>query len=268
MTHISQLAIYPIKSCAQVRVDNAHVDSFGLYMDRRWMVIDEKGHFITQRDIPMMCLINPTLSDNGLLLNAPDMQSCIVKIQDQNEMRLVSVWLDQCQAIDCGDEAANWLTTYLKTKCRLVFFPEDEVRQVDLNYANQGDKAAFSDGFPFLLISEASLEDLNQRIKQSTDNIAIEMRRFRPNIVVAGCDAFSEDSWKKVQIGDMLLRVVKPCSRCVIPSIDPDTGIRGDEPLNTLKEYRKKDKKIFFGQNVIAESVGRLEVGMPITILE
>lgn len=272
MPKISQLAIYPVKSCAQIQVASAAVDNFGLHMDRRWMVVDENGRFITQRQLSRMCLIKPTLCDNGVLLQAPDMQDCMVGTEALTKAHQVTVWGDQCNVLDCGNEVAAWLAQFLETKCRLVYFPETEFRQVDLDYAKQGDRTAFSDGFPFLLISEASLEDLNRRIVK-TQQQPVEMRRFRPNIVVSGCEAFAEDSWQKIQIGDTVLKIVKPCSRCVIPSIDPDTGIRGDEPIQTLKEYRRKDhpqigNKIFFGQNVIAENIGCFEVGMPVKIIE
>lgn len=272
MIEVGQLAIYPLKSCAQISVPKIAADNFGLQMDRRWMVVDENGKFLTQRQISKMCLINPTLINNGVLLQAPEMEPCAVDMKNLAGSQQVSIWADQCTALDCGDEAANWLGLFLEEKCRLVYFPENEVRQVDLQYAQQGDRTAFSDGFPFLLISEASLQDLNTKLV-SAGSQAIEMRRFRPNIVVSGCDAFEEDRWKRIKVGEMVLRIVKPCSRCVIPNIDPDTGIRGDEPSQTLKGYRRQEhpqigNKIFFGQNVIAETNGLLEVGMPIKILE
>lgn len=274
MINISQLAIYPIKSCAQISVQSTAVDNFGLSMDRRWMVVDECGKFISQRLLPSMCLIKPVLMNTGVQLVAPNMPALQINTINNVQAIQVNVWGDSCNVLDCGDEAAIWLSNFLDKKCRLTYFPNDEVRQVDLDYAQQGDKTAFSDGFPFLLLSEASLNDLNRRIKQVDFNQpAIEMRRFRPNIVVSGCEAFAEDNWSRIQIGDIILRVVKPCSRCVIPSINPDTGIRGDEPLNTLKTFRRgvcgqTDQKLYFGQNVIAESTGEFEVGMPVTILE
>jgi len=268
MIQVSQLAIYPLKSGGQIPLQAAKVDAFGLHMDRRWMVIDDNGHFVTQRQLPRMCLIQPVLNETGVVLQAPQMQDCNIAIDALTEKKSVTVWMDSCQALDCGDEAASWLSAFLDIKCRLVYFPDEEFRQVDLNFAQQGERTAFSDGFPFLLISEASLQDLNKRIKQNSHSSTIEMRRFRPNIVVSGCEPYAEDQWKRIQIGEMQLRVVKPCSRCVIPGIDPDTGVRGDEPLKTLKEYRKEGKKIFFGQNVIAESTGRFEIDMPVTVLE
>ena len=266
---ISELAIYPVKSCAQVSLSSAKVDRFGLHMDRRWMVVDEKGKFITQRQIAKMCLISVSLIDKGVILKTASNGTCTVKIENLKQIQQVMVWEDRCKALDCGDEVARWLSDFLCQTCRLVYFPDEEFRQVDLTFAQKGDRTAFSDGFPFLLISEGSLQDLNQRIlKANPQQSMLEMRRFRPNIVVTGCEAFAEDSWKKIQIGDIVLRVVKPCKRCVIPTIDPDSGIKGDEPLKTLLTYRKQDNKILFGQNVIAERTGEFEVGMPVTILE
>jgi len=268
---ISQLAIYPVKSCAQLRVFSVNVDNFGLHMDRRWMVVDEQGKFLTQRQLARMCLIGVALTETGAILSAPDMMPCIVTVSNLNQRQSVSIWSDQCNGLDCGDVVADWLSKFLQQVCRLIYFPEDEFRQVDLDFAQQGERTAFSDGFPFLLISEASLQDLNERIQKSESQRslpALEMRRFRPNIVVKGCEAFAEDQWKKIQIGNIILRVVKPCKRCIIPTIDPNTGIKGDEPLKTLRTYRKQDKKILFGQNIIAENTGEFAVGMPVKILE
>jgi len=274
MVKVSELAIYPVKSCGQVSVDNINADNFGLHMDRRWMLVDEKGLFLSQRKLPRMCLIQPLLLKGGLRLQAPKMDALEVEINIEGILCEVKVWGDICQAQDCGDKAANWFSTFLETKCRLVYFPEATVRQVDPGYAKPGDTTAFSDGFPFLLISGASLEDLNHRMQQQDpEQPILEMQRFRPNIVVSGCDAFAEDAWSRIQIGETILRLVKPCSRCVIPSIDPMTGHRGEEPIRTLKSYRRgvcgqKDSKLYFGQNVIAESIGYFEVGMSVSIIE
>jgi len=272
MIKISQLAIYPVKSCAQIILNSATIDKFGLNMDRRWMVVDENGRFLTQRQIAIMCLIKPTLVDNGIMLQAPGMESCKIDVRSLTKKQEVAIWADHCTVFDCGEEASQWLSQFLEKKCRLVYFPENEIRQVDLEYAEHGDKTAFSDGFPLLLISEASLEDLNSRLA-SKQQKSVEMRRFRPNIVVSGCEPFAEDKWQRIKIGETVLRVVKPCSRCVIPNIDPETGIRGTEPSQTLKEYRRQEhpligNKIFFGQNVIAENIGQFAVNMPVTIIE
>ena len=259
---VSDLMIYPVKSCRGVKVKHAQVESFGLKNDRRWMIVDAQSVMLTQRKFPKMCLIQPVVTEDGLILNHSDMKSLEVVLPIANKKIDVKVWDDECQGHDAGDEAASWLTQILSTQCRLVYFPDEEIRQVDLTYANAGDKTAFSDGFPFLLISQASLDDLNSRLDKP-----IPMARFRPNIVVEGCEAYEEDSWKNIQIGDINFRIVKPCSRCVIPSINIDNGEKEDEPIKTLVAYRKLDSKIFFGQNVIGNTDGEIEVGMSVDIL-
>ncbi len=215
-----------------------------------------------------MCLINvELLFENSqvfaIQLSAPQMPVITVDLLLCNTVTKVTVWLDHCNAIDCGSEVANWLSEFLSSPCRLVYFSDDEIRQVDQTFAQPNDRTAFSDGFPLLLISQASLDELNSRL-----DVAMPMKRFRPNLVVSGCQAFAEDSWKLLRIGEMLLRVVKPCSRCVIPNIDTNTGERGVEPTKTLLTFRKRDNKIYFGQNVIANSPGYFAVGDVVEVLE
>ncbi len=260
---ISGLSVYPVKSCREVKLNSALVESFGLNNDRRWMVVDERGVMLTQRKIAKMCLIQVELTNSGLILKTRSMDNLIVINPVVKKKVTVKVWNDECQAYDAGDEAAKWLSLALSVTCRLVYFPDDEFRQVDLTYANKGDKTAFSDGFPLLLISQASLDDLNSRL-----STPVTMNRFRPNIVVSGCQPFAEDKWKKIRIGDIIFCIVKPCSRCVIPSINIETAEREEEPIKTLMAYRKLDRKIFFGQNVIADGLGKIEVGMPVEIIE
>ncbi|MDH5369179.1 MAG: MOSC domain-containing protein [Gammaproteobacteria bacterium] len=260
---VSDLSIYPLKSCREIKKNSSRVEEFGLKNDRRWMVVDEHGVMLTQRKIAKMCLIQPELTDSGLVLKAVNMDNLAVEIPPSSNNVNVKVWEDFCNAYDAGNEAASWLSQVLSTRCRLVYFPDNEFRQVDLDYANEGDKTAFSDGFPLLLISQASLDDLNQRL-----STPVTMNRFRPNIVIAGCQPFAEDSWKKIRIGDITFRIVKPCSRCVIPSINIETAEREDEPTKTLARYRKRDNKIFFGQNVIADGNGNIDVGMSVEIIE
>lgn len=259
---VSNLSIYPIKSCGEIIINHTRVEDFGLKDDRRWMVVDENGVMLTQRKVAEMCLIQPEITESGLILTAPSMKPLHVNYPITNKCR-VSIWQDQCQAYDAGDEAANWLGNVLSKKCRLVYFSKDEFRQVDLDYANKGEKTAFSDGFPLLLISQASLDDLNNKLE-----IKITMNRFRPNIVVDGCLPFAEDSWSNIRIGTTTFRIVKPCSRCVIPNINPKTAKRETEPSKTLASYRKQDSKIFFGQNVIANGYGDIEVGMSVELLK
>ena len=266
MMTLSQLAIYPIKSTAQITLSSATMGAFGLDNDRRWMLIDSNGFMLTQRKHPKMCLIQCHLENAQLRVSAPNMPELKIPregfTKDAGERIKATVWDDVCEAYFCGTAAAEWFSRFLDTSARLVYFPENELRQVDLNYAKQGDITAFSDGFPYLLITQASLDDLNARLQNP-----VEMRRFRPNLVISGSEAFAEDHWKKIRIGDITLNLVKPCSRCVIPSINPDTAEKSAEVVKTLADYRMRDNKIFFGQNVIAENTGELAVGMPVEIL-
>lgn len=260
---VSELSIYPVKSCREVKLNTAFIGSFGLNHDRRWMVVDKKGVMLTQRQISKMCLIQVELTDLGVVLTVDSMDSLFIATPSSRKKVSVKVWLDDCQAYDAGEKAAKWLSIVLSIECRLVYFPDGEFRQIDLSYANKGEGTAFSDGFPILLISDASLSDLNSRLTHP-----ITMQHFRSNIVVSGCSPFEEDNWKKIQIGNIIFRIVKPCSRCIIPNINIETAIREREPIKTLASYRKRNGKVFFGQNVIADSLGDIDVGMSIEVIE
>ena len=259
---VSALSIHPVKSLSAIVLDSAQIDRFGLAGDRRWMVVDEAGVMRTQRQLPRMTLVRTELIGDGLRLSAPGYESLNITVNYDSERSLVRVWDDQCNAIDCGDEAALWLSRFLAEPSRLVYFPDSELRQVDPGYANVGERTAFSDGFPLLLISQPSLNDLNSRLDSP-----VTMRRFRPNLVIDGCEPYAEDGWQKLRIGGITLRIVKPCSRCVIPTINLETGEKGTEPIKTLAGYRMRESKIFFGQNMIAEGEGRIEVGMAVEVL-
>lgn len=263
MIKLSELNIYPIKSTAQISLPRAHISPFGLHMDRRWMLIDEKGYMLTQRTYPRMCLIETQLDGTQLIIKAVGMPQISVSIESSHTQVKATVWEDSCDAFDCGDDTAKWFSDFLNTPTRLVYFPEDGSRQVDLNFANTGDITAFSDGFPYLLIGQASLDDLCSRL-----DAPISMSRFRPNLVVTGADAFAEDDWKKIKIGEVVFNLVKPCSRCIIPSIDPKTAEKNANVIKTLASYRMRENKILFGQNLTAEGSGELRLEMPVEILE
>ena len=173
------------------------------------------------------------------------------------------IWSDVVKTIWCQNEADAWFSEALGTSCRLVFMPEDAVRQVDTEYVQYPLNTSLSDGYPFLLSSSASLDDLSKKA-----GLKIEIERFRPNLVVEGCEPFAEDNWKKIQIGEAVFKIVKPCARCAIPTIDPITGIKGKEPLKTLNTYRKQGNKTLFGQNMILENEGEIKVGDKVIILE
>ena len=254
---------FPVKSLRGGEVDALEVVERGLRFDRHWMVVDAKGRFVTQRQQARMALIDARVDDDsGLLLQAPGMPDLVVRGAQDATLPVV-VWRDTVQAAPVGDDADAWFSSFLGIDCRLVALPRDTRRNVDPDYAAATDQVGFADGFPFLLISRASLDDLNARLQQP-----VPMLRFRPNLVVEGCAAYAEDSWRRIRIGDLVFRVAKPCSRCIIPTIDPATAQRGAEPLRTLMSYRRRDNKIYFGQNLIHDGAGRLAVGMPVEVLE
>ena len=267
MITVTSLSIYPVKSLGGIRLQSTFVDSFGLQQDRRWMVVDADKRFLTQRQQARMCLISTRRTESGIELSANGMASIDVVAANatstNGNLTTVQIWQDSCDAADCGDKAAQWLSKFLHIDCRLVYFPDDGVRPVDVDYARPDDRTAFSDGFPILLTSEASLADLNERIE-----VPLEMQRFRPNIVVGGCEAYAEDNWRTLKIGEITFRVVKPCSRCGIPNINPLTADKEQEPSKALISYRRRDGKIFFGQNLIANEQGNITTGLSVEILE
>ncbi len=266
--HLSSLYRYPLKSGSAEMLEEGSTDKLGLMGDRRWMVIDaETGNFLTQRVLPQMALLQARWRDDSVLqLEAPGLEPLLVEVPDASQAeRGAVIWRESIQVPDAGDCAGFWLTRLLGRPCRLVYLPATRGIQVDRDFARAGEQTSFSDGFPFLLIGQASLDDLSARVGRLFD-----MSRFRPNLVVAGADPYAEDSWRRIRIGTIEFRVVKPCSRCIIPTIDPRTAERSAdrEPLATLMTYRKREGGVFFGQNLIAESTGHLRQGMSVEILE
>lgn len=260
---VSELNIYPIKSAGQISLGSTQLDRFGLSNDRRWMVVDTEGKFITQRQTPRMALLRVTLSGEQLELSAPWMLPLsIPAFPAHGLLKQVIVWKDQCNAIDMGSRVAQWLSRFLSRPCRLVYMPETAERPVDPDYADAKDVVSFADGFPVLLISEASLAQLSARL-----NRPIAMSRFRPNIVVSGCEAFAEDSWGSIQINGVDFRVAKPCARCSMPTIDQDSGQVDRDVMTKLAEFRRAaDGKIYLGQNLINQSDGLIHVADEVLI--
>jgi uncharacterized protein YcbX len=262
MPNLSSLHVYPIKSCGGFSPPQWEVDGFGLRYDRRWMVVDLAGEFMTQREEPRLALVRPALMDHSLVLRAPGMPEIAIPLEPHERGRVpLRVWDDQTEGVPVSPEAAQWLSRFLGKLVRLVFMPDDVVRPTDPLYA-VGYRVSFADGFGFLLISEASLEELNRQLEQP-----LPMNRFRPNLVVRGCEPFAEDGWGDLRLGDLELRVVKPCARCVTTTTDQDTAARGVEPLRTLATFRKRDGGVMFGQNVVHRGTGRLAVGMPLDVV-
>lgn len=258
MLQISQLIIYPVKSMGGIAVDRARVTDRGFFCDRRWMLVGPDHVFMTQREWPSMALFRLELLPDALKvasLLCPDM--LVIPFRSSLEAFAdVRVWEDVCRAQFVSAEVDAWFTSALGTPCRLVHMPDETLRVVDPKYVPEGGITSFADAFPFLLIGQASLEDLNSRLAQP-----LPMDRFRPNIVVTGGTPFQEDSLGSFTIRNIRFRVVKPCARCVITTIDQRTAESGKEPLQTLARYRAQDKKILFGQNLAHEGLGELAVG-------
>ena len=265
--HLSQIWVYPVKSLPGVQLQQAEIDARGFAWDRHWMLVDAEGNFLSQRRLPRMALIKVRLHEQGIILSTESQPPLSIGFEQHSDRRIpVKVWQDNLPAHVVSEEADQWLSDFLGETACLVKIPDDVVRNVDPVFASETDQTGFSDGFPFLLLGQASVDELNQRIDDP--DVVMNVKRFRPNLVIEGAPAYAEDNWKRIQIGDIPFRVVKPCSRCVITTIDPQTGLKGNEPLKTLNTYRKRDNKVFFGQNLIHDSLGSLSTGDNIQVIE
>jgi uncharacterized protein YcbX len=262
MLRLTGLNIYPIKSARGISVEHSEVDEFGLHYDRRWMVVNPSGEFLSQRTHPRLALVVPHIESDTIRITAPEMPSLDLPLNPKDTVRSrVAVWGDICPASWLGENAAGWFSEFLECACSLVHMADSVVRPADPVFAPSGTRVSFADGFPFLLTSEESLADLNRRLAQP-----LPMDRFRPNLVVAGAEPYAEDDWQRIEIDGVPMRVVKPCGRCVVTTTDQATGKRGTEPLRTLATYRKRDGEVMFGQNVVHESQGRLSLGDPVRV--
>ncbi len=256
MNILSELWIYPIKSLGGISLQASKVEVPGLQYDRRWMLVNPEGRFMSQREIPEMALLRPEISDSflrvghfgatGEQVNVP-----LDIVETDLEQVVVEVWGDKCLAGLLPEPFSAWFSDALKQPLRLVQMPASTRRWADARYAPPGHYVSFADGFPFLVIGQASLDDLNSRLETP-----VPMDRFRPNFVFTGGQAFEEDQWSDFFIGDTAFRGVKPCARCSIPTTDQQTAVRAAEPIKTLATFRSADKKILFGQNVLYMGTG------------
>lgn len=273
MPRVSGLFIYPVKSLRGHAVPTAKFDALGFIGDRRFMVVDDNGQFLTQRTLPRMARIETSLSAQHLVLSASGAGQCSVsRASDPTApIRVVNVWKSQgLLAEDCGESVSVWLSEFLGVKCHLVRIGERFSRPMLKSSSRPGDILTFADGYPFLVISEASLAQLNERIEENQGE-PVPMNRFRPSLVVEGCAAFAEDTWERVRIGGTIFRNGGPCARCIVTTTDQFTGERlGKEPLGTLARFRRdKDTPtdVNFGINLIHETKhGTLHVGDEITL--
>jgi uncharacterized protein YcbX len=265
MLCVSQLYIYPIKSLGGIALDKALVTDRGFQYDRRWMLIDYDNQFISQREVHQMALLKPSLTKEGIKVTHSFKQSSYTIPCDQtkNEFAEVTIWDDICTGQFVNDEADAWFSSMLGIACRLVYMSDDTCRMTDQRYSSPDSITSFSDAFPFLLIGQSSLDDLNNKL----DDI-LPMNRFRPNIVFTGGEPYEEDMMHTFTIGDITFHGVKLCARCVMTTIDQENGVSGKEPLKTLARYRSKNKKIMFGQNLSHEGLGEINVGDELQIIK
>lgn len=258
MIELSGIYIYPVKGCRAVPLQRAEVTRRGLAGDRRYMVTDELNAYLTQRELPRLALIKPELRDDGLILNAPGMPQLQTREPDSRNPVNAQIWGDGVSAVRVSDEADDWFSGFLGRPCRLVFMPETSIRPVEAQFSQRGDHVSFADAYPLLLLSEEAVRELSHR-----KGSPVPMNRFRPNLVMRGTTPFEEDSWPALTVGSLRLRSPKPCARCVVVTVDQDTGLReprGDT-LRALATFRTVGQKVIFGQNLIPDQEGWVAVG-------
>ncbi len=277
--HISEINIYPIKSLKGISLDSAIVEARGLQYDRRWMLTTPDGMFFTQREFPQMATITVAVESGQLKVESEDAGEMSIPFEpDKGHEQQVTIWQSVCDGLVYNGEVSEWFSDALGTKCQLVYMPDDSRRNVNPLFNKNDDLVSFADGYPLLMIGEASLANLNSRLEEP-----LLMNRFRPNLVVSDSDAFAEDDWREIRVGEAVFRSTKPCERCVITTVDQAKGeFAGKEPLKTLASYRMaKDvmpnryeslgvgsNAVLFGQNLIAESSGAtIRVGDEVEVI-
>jgi uncharacterized protein YcbX len=226
------------------------------------MVVDPSGRFVTQREVPALARLAADVDGDAIVVRAPDGVEVRVARDVPGPRREVRVWSDTVDAVDVGDAAAGLLSDHADRELRLVRIADDAVRPVDPDFARAGDQTAFADGFPFLLVHAASIEALDARLAGP----AIDARRFRPNLVVSGGEPWAEDGWSTIRIGDLVLHAPKPCARCAVVDVDPDRGEPDRRVLSELGTFRRRDRGVIFGQNLVHDGVGVLREGARVEV--
>lgn len=289
--HISEINIYPIKSLKGISVEFSIVEDRGLRHDRRWMLTDKNNMFFTQREFPRMALIEVGVDDEALYVTADGFGTLeIAHSPETGDRRDVTIWQSVCPGEVYNGVVNEWFSDVLGTDCQLVHMPDDSRRSISERFDRGGEIVSFADGYPLLVIGEASLADLNRRIAETHSKlpprppngdtppkqggepfVPLPMNRFRPNIVVSGSEAYAEDNWGRIRVGDAVFRGTKPCARCVMTTVDQTKGeFVGKEPLSMLATYRKAQNvipdrfeslgmsatSVLFGQNLVGESIG------------
>ena len=265
MLTISELYIYPVKSLAGIAVEFAIVTSRGLQHDRRLMLADSDNRFLTQREYPVMALLQPVLAANGLYIHHKKNQLPPLFVPEApagGQPVIATIWDDRCEAQPYDAAVNDWFSQALGLSCQLLYMPETSRREADKKYAHNNEIVSFADGYPTLLIGQASLDDLNTRL-----TVPVPMNRFRPNIVFTGGEPFVEDQLAQFSINSIVFSGIKPCARCIMTTIDQYNPATSKEPLKTLAAYRQKENKILFGQNLVHRGEGSIRVGDTLEII-
>lgn len=261
---LSQIFVYPIKSARGTAVAETLLDTAGPVRDRRWMLVDEQGVFLSQRKLPRMALICPRFEGADLVVTAPGMSPLLIlSWSGEGEWLSVKIWRDRLELPHPNQAYSDWFSTFLSQPCRLVHLPDTVARPVEAPYNRPEWRVSLADGYPLLLATQASLDLLNERLR-----VPVGIERFRPNLVISGTAAHEEDNWRSLRIGSVEIAVVKPCARCSTVLVDPSTGQLGIEPLRTLARYRRRPRSVMFAQNGLVVNPGQVRVGTPVEVLE
>ncbi|HSI78899.1 MAG TPA: MOSC N-terminal beta barrel domain-containing protein [Lunatimonas sp.] len=265
MIKLTDIFVYPIKSFGGIQVNESLVHKPGLEHDRRWMLVDLDGNFLSQRTHPKMATLAVEWNNGEFhvkdKLNPTDKITLPI-IPQSNVTKKVRIWDDHVNATLVDPTLSKWIQQKLKIPCELVHLPESITRPIEEKHAVSDESVSFADSMPYLLISQASLDNLNSRLKKQ-----LRMDRFRPNLVVAGTEPFEEDQWDLIQVGGVRFKIVKPCARCIMTTVDQDTGEIGKEPLSTLSKFRKNGNKIYFGQNMVPVDFGMIRQNEVVKII-
>lgn len=254
---LTQIWIYPIKSLGGISLPDAYVVEKGLQHDRRWMLVDENGKFMTQRVLPKMSAFKLSMHNTILTVKYKEEKLALSMTAPSSERAVeVQIWDDFVNACETEPQYSAWFSQHLGVNCRLVHFPEGNPRPIDPKHYVSDEQVSLADAYPFLIIGQSSLDDLNRRL-----TTPVPMNRFRPNFVFTGGAPYEEDAYTNFTIGSTQFAGIKPCARCVLTTVNQDTGQTGDEPLRTLSQYRKNGNKIHFGENLVARSFGTVSVG-------
>lgn len=262
---LQEIYVYPIKSLGGIALQQAEVHPTGLQYDRRWMLTEAEGNFLSQRTFAQMAMLQVSFVQEGLMVSHKNgsLQPLLIPFNADTGRKLrVSIWDDVCTAVEVSPLANEWFSDALGMMTQLVYMPPSTQRLVDTTYAANNEMVSFADAYPVMMIGQSSLQDLNSRLEHP-----ILMNRFRPNLVFSGGWPFCEDSFDLFQIGEVTFKAVKPCYRCVLTTINQETGMRGHEPLKTLATYRTRNNKIMFGQNLVQTNLGNIKTGDKLKVL-